>query len=59
MVKFWEDQWLEHGILQERFLRLYQVTSQRRHIVYDVGDWDGESWTWNLRWRRPWYDWEM
>lgn len=58
IICFWEDHWLNQGILRDIYPRLYQLTAQRNHTISDVGFWDGVTWIWDLQWRRYLFDWE-
>lgn len=58
-VLFWHDAWIGHIPLKDRFQRLFSVSSQRLHLVCDMGTWDGEGWIWNLTWRRDFFQWEF
>ncbi|KAL5191687.1 putative mitochondrial protein [Glycine soja] len=47
-ILFWEDAWAEDGIpLKDQFPDLYSISSQRNHIVADMG-----SFAWRLLWDR-------
>lgn len=28
-------------------------------MIHDLGVWDGNTWSWNLTWRRPFFQWEL
>ncbi|KAL5164919.1 putative ribonuclease H protein [Glycine soja] len=57
---FWEDPWADGGVpFKERFLKLYQISSQRLHSVEDMGYFSKHGWEWNFSWRRNLFDSEM
>eukprot|EP00256_Glycine_max_P049986 XP_006605180.1 uncharacterized protein LOC100800421 [Glycine max] len=59
-ILFWEDVWAEDGIpLKDQFPDLYRISSQRNHIVVDIGSFSESGWEWNLLWRRNLFDNEM
>jgi len=59
-ILFWEDVWAEDGIpLKDQFPDLYRISSQRNHIVADMGSFSESEWEWNLLWRRNLFDNEM
>ena len=55
-VRFWQDRWCEAGILMRSFLRLYAISLQKNSFISQMGNWNYESWVWNLRWRRTLYE---
>lgn len=57
-MRFWEDKCLGSFTLQDRYPRLYSVSSQTLYTISDVGLWNGDTWISNLRWRRVLFDWE-
>ena len=57
-VRFWHDRWCEVGSLKRIFPRLYSISMQKNFLISQMGDWQEETWTWNLIWRRTLYDWE-
>ncbi|XP_006574198.1 uncharacterized protein [Glycine max] len=59
-ILFWEDPWVDGGVpLKEQFLELYQISSQRLHIVEDLGYFPENGWEWTFSWRRNLFDNEM
>ena len=57
---FWEDSWVDGGVpLKDQFPELYQISSQRLHIVEDMGYFSDHGWEWNFSWRHNLYDSEM
>ena len=57
-VRFWQDRWCEAGRLMRLFPRLYAISLQKNSLISQMGNWNDESWVWNLRWRRTLYEWE-
>jgi len=49
-TKFWQHPWLQTIILKERFPMLYNVSSQKRAFVADMGWFEGTQWRWTLSW---------
>ncbi|KAG4980632.1 hypothetical protein JHK82_033876 [Glycine max] len=59
-ILFWEDSWVDGGIpLKDQFLELCGISSQRLHIVADMGSFSENGWEWNLCWRRNLFNNEM
>ena len=52
-ILFWHDKWCETGILKCIFPRLFSLSSQKDSLIYQMGEWNGKLWNWNLQWRRP------
>ena len=52
-VKFWEDGWLDGGILLlEKYPRMYSISQQQHHFVQQLGVASLGGWDWQLQWRR-------
>jgi len=51
-IKFWEDPWLEEGILKELFPQIFAVSSQQNSNIAGMGWFEGHRWTWVLAWKR-------
>lgn len=58
-TRFWEDLWLGDARLAEKFQRLYSISRQQNSFIADMGTWEGLSWSWNLVWRRNFFEWEL
>ena len=59
-ILFWNDPWVDGEVpLKEKFTELYQISSQRLHIVEDMGYFSENGWEWTLSWRRNLFDSEM
>ncbi|KHN11229.1 Putative ribonuclease H protein, partial [Glycine soja] len=59
-IFFWEDSWVDGGApLKEQFPELYQIPSQRFHVVEDMGYFSDYGWEWNFSWRRNLFESEM
>lgn len=56
---FWYDKWCAEGPLKDTFPRLFSISEQKEDLICNMGLWDDLVWTWNLRWRRRLYDWEL
>jgi hypothetical protein len=44
--------------LEVAFPRLYSISLQANAFIKDMGVWSSGSWSWNLKWRRPFFSWE-
>ena len=51
-IKFWEDPWLQKGILKNLFPQLYVLSRQQNTIIARMGWFEGQRWNWVLAWRR-------
>ena len=51
-IKFWEDPWLEEGLLKDLFPQLYAISSQQNTKIASMGWYEGQKWTWILAWKR-------
>ena len=51
-IKFWEDPWLQEGILKNLFPQLYVLSRQQNTIIARMGWFEGQRWNWVLAWRR-------
>ena len=58
-TRFWEDVWLAELPLAEKFPRLYSISTQQQTHIADFGVWDDLSWSWNIIWRREFFEWEL
>ncbi|XP_025692385.1 uncharacterized protein [Arachis hypogaea] len=58
-IRFWEDSWLPHGALKDKFPRLFSVSTLTGAVVGDCGFWDGLDWIWSFQWRRELFQWEL
>ena len=50
-VRFWHDRWCEAGIFMRSFPRLFSISLQKNFFISQMGNWNDESWVWNLKWR--------
>lgn len=41
------------------FPRLFGVSMQKSCSILQMGSWHDNIWSWNLRWRRALYEWEL
>lgn len=51
-TKFWEHYWIGERPLKEVFPILYSISLQKGKWICEVGEIKGDSWYWNLRWRK-------
>jgi hypothetical protein len=56
---FWEDVWVGHVSLRERFPRFFQISTQQSSCVRSLCSWVGGRWAWDLSWRRRLFVWEV
>ena len=57
---FWEHSWVDGWVpLKDQFPELYQISSQRLHIVEDMGYFSDHGREWNFSWRHNLFDSEM
>ncbi|XP_057447160.1 uncharacterized protein LOC130738983 [Lotus japonicus] len=49
---FWYIDWCGHGVLKDKFPRLFSLSKQQQACVSEVGVWVAGRWQWNLEWRR-------
>jgi hypothetical protein len=52
---FWHHRWCAVGPLAVAFPRLYSISLQANAFIKDMGVWSSGSWSWNLKWRRPFF----
>lgn len=57
-IRFWHDKWCDVRPLKLSFPRLFNLSLQKHSLVGQMGNWGEVSWSWNIRWRRPLFDWE-
>ena len=57
-VHFWHDRWCEAGTLKSLFPRLFALSLQKNLLISQMGEWNENTWAWNIRWRRVLYEWE-
>lgn len=50
--RFWKDPWLDGQTLENRFPRLFLVLEQKESLISEVGSLKGNTWSWDLTWRR-------
>jgi len=58
-IRFWEDSWVNNNSLKSIYPRLYALSVDQGLKVKEVGSWVDSVWIWNLRWRRPGFEWEV
>ena len=59
MIRFWEDTWWGELPLCVTFPTLYNIAGTRKATVEEVWDLSNFYGAWNLRFLRPFNDWEM
>ena len=47
-TKFRHDPWMQNSTLKERFPLLYNVSSQKKAFVAEMGWFEGNTWRWTL-----------
>ncbi|WJX09286.1 hypothetical protein P8452_00137 [Trifolium repens] len=57
-TKLWKDVWVEGQSLERRFSRLFGISMQKDHLISEAGRWIEGVWSWELVWRRNFFDWE-
>ncbi|XP_057432300.1 uncharacterized protein LOC130725057 [Lotus japonicus] len=58
-TRFWEDPWVDIMPLRNRFPRLFAMSSNKLSMVAEVGIIVQGKWTWDLAFRRNFFDWEL
>lgn len=44
--------------MEAKFLRLYDISSNKEAKLYEIGWWINNSWVWNFQWRSWRFEWE-
>jgi hypothetical protein len=57
-VSFWEDKWVGNEPLKAKYKRLFDNSLQKDCAVAEMGAWGVGGWSWELMWRRGWFEWE-
>lgn len=58
-TKFWEELWVKgEASLKLKYKRIYDISLQHQSSIKEMGRWEGDSWSWNLVWRRNLFAWE-
>lgn len=57
-IMFWQEVWLGHAALKNRFPRLYSITLNRHATISSLGYWSGPDWYWNFSWKRSFRPWD-
>jgi hypothetical protein len=55
---FWLHNWCVVGSLAVVFPRLYSISLQAEANIKEMGVWVSGIWTWQLKWRPPFFSWE-
>ncbi|KAF1899037.1 hypothetical protein Lal_00019158 [Lupinus albus] len=58
-TKFWYDNWLGSSNLKSRYGRLFRLSTTPKVNICESGNWVGDQWEWNFRWRRHLFTWEL
>jgi len=51
-TRFWEDPWMQDGVLKQVFPELYKLSTQKHNVIARMGWFEGQEWRWVLAWRR-------
>ncbi|GKV34368.1 hypothetical protein SLEP1_g42745 [Rubroshorea leprosula] len=51
-VGFWRQIWAGNNALRDSFPRLFQLATNKEGMVQEYGFWEGDSWKWEIGWRR-------
>jgi len=51
-TRFWEDPWLQEGLIKNLFPQLFALSSQQNTTIARMGWFEGQVWNWVLAWRR-------
>ena len=51
-TRFWEDPWLQEGVIRELFPQLFDLSSQQNTAIDRMGWFEGQLWNWVLAWKR-------
>jgi hypothetical protein len=55
---FWKDIWVGDQSLEQRFPRLFNISTQQDMLIRNMGSWVNGVWRWELLWRRNFFVWE-
>ncbi|KAL5158391.1 DNA repair protein recA 3, mitochondrial [Glycine soja] len=56
-IKFWTDKWLgEDYTLEQKYNQPFLISRQQKSLISNMGDFNHDSWGWDLRWRRNLFD---
>ena len=58
-IRFWEDRWCGSDTLCDLYPTLYALANSKRATVKEVWDTSSREGGWNVRFFRPFNDWEM
>ncbi|KAK2640108.1 hypothetical protein Ddye_027903 [Dipteronia dyeriana] len=58
-ARVWTDAWCDSTPLRYSFPRIYVLSNNKEGAVRDFGKWIGNSWVWDVRFRRRLFDWEL
>src|ERR1044072_5065033 len=50
---FWKEPWAQNVLCKDQFHKLFGLSIQKNATVRAMGEWVGEEWRWQFRWRRP------
>jgi len=57
-IFFWDDVWVGNEDLKSRFLRLFSLSISKDANIESFGNWDNDSWKWDIVWRRGLFNWK-
>ena len=56
-IKFWTDKWLGTDYtLEQKYNQLFRISRQQSSLISSMGNFNNDSWEWDLRWRRNLFD---
>ncbi|XP_028220243.1 uncharacterized protein LOC114401863 [Glycine soja] len=56
-IKFWTDKWLGTDCtLEQKYNQLFRISRQQSSLISSMGNFNNDSWEWDLRWRRNLFD---
>ncbi|KAI9194405.1 hypothetical protein LWI28_005663 [Acer negundo] len=59
MLQLWSDFLVDGRLLKIAFSRCYALAVSKSGEVQNFGSWLGDNWVWNVKTRKPCFDWEM
>jgi hypothetical protein len=57
-TKFWKEVCVGEQSLEQRFPRLFSISTQQNNFIREMGRWENGGWRWELLWRRNFFVWE-
>ncbi|KAK8996005.1 hypothetical protein V6N11_076255 [Hibiscus sabdariffa] len=56
-LDFWNDKWVNGQCLRNTYHRVYALATRKTEKIADFGTWDDSVWRWEVRLRRPPFNW--